>query len=247
MKQNEQLRLLSVRRFDEYEFDLDNGLQGILALAAEVCQTPVAFITIMDEDTQFFKVCRGMNVNSMPRASSFCTYTIDSDDVMVVPDPSIDERFKEIPLVAHEPHIRFYAGAPLKADDGQNIGTLCVFDAIPKQLDQNKLNMLSVLAKQATHLMELELCLKLIKRKSYHIELQNKALTDIAFTQSHEFRGPPSTVMGFMRLIKDDDYMAEKEHLLMMEEALLKLDEKILLVVQSTQVARSIYNETNVA
>ena len=89
--------------------------------------------------------------------------------------------------------------------------------------------------------MELEVCLTEIAEKNQQIEQQTNALIEIAFTQSHEFRGPLSTIMGFMNIIKDDDYNSPKEHLIMMEEAVKKLDEKILLVVKSTQMVKELY------
>ncbi len=237
---NEIERLKSVKKFDNYNFDLNKGLQEILTLTAEICETPVAFITLIDADTQWFKVARGLEVFQMPREASFCQYTIINDEVLVVPDPTQDERFANIPLVANQPHIRFYAGAPLSTD-GQNIGTLCVFDDHAKQLPENKKQMLSILAKQAIHLMELELCLNLLQEKAAQIEKQNNALVEIAFTQSHEFRGPLSTVLGFINIIRDNDYEDAKEFLVLMEEAVKKLDEKIHYVVRSTQMAKEIY------
>jgi GAF domain-containing protein len=241
MNFNEIERLQSVRKFDGYNFGLNKALEDILSLAASVCETPVAFITLVDADTQWFKVAKGLDVFQMPRAASFCQYTIMDSSVLVVPDPTQDERFADIPLVLNQPHIRFYAGAPLATDDGQNIGTLCVFDDHSKQLTESKQQLLGMLAKQAIHLMELELCLKLLGEKNSQIEKQNNALIEIAFTQSHEFRGPLSTVLGFMNIIRDNDYQDSKEYLVMMEEAAKKLDEKIHLVVKSTQMAQEIY------
>ncbi len=239
---NEIERLKSVKRFENYDFNLNKGLEDILTLTAEICETPVAFLTLIDQENQWFKVNKGMEVFQMPRAASFCTYTIMDSEVLVVPDPTLDPRFANIPLVAHPPHIRFYAGAPLASDDGQNVGTLCVFDDHAKTLSDSKKQLLSILAKQAIHLMELELCLKIINEKTNQIERQNQALMDIAFTQAHEFRGPLSTIMGFMNIIKDDDYQSPREHLMMMEEAVYKLDEKIVLVVKSTQMAKELYS-----
>ena len=238
---NEADRLKAVKRFDGYNFDLNKGLEDILTLTAEICETPVAFITLIDADSQQFKVCKGLEVTQMPRDTSFCTHTIMDTGVMVVEDPLKDERFSNIPLVTNQPYIRFYAGAPLATEDGQNVGTLCVLDARPKSLPESKQAMLSILAKQAIHLMELDLCLKLLNHKNAHISLQNKTLRDIAFTQAHEFRGPLSSIIGFMNLIKDDDYNAPKEYLIMMDQAVKKLDEKILLVVKSTEQAQEVY------
>ena len=238
---NEIERLQAVRRFDNYDFNLNAGLEDILTLAADICDTPVAFITLIDEHSQWFKVCKGLEVFSMPRIDSFCTYTIMDSKVMVVPDPMADDRFKNIPLVVQEPHIRFYAGAPLASGSGQNVGSLCVFDAKSKELPENKQLLLGMLAKQAMHLMELEMSIEEVNQQREQIARQNSALVEIAFTQSHEFRGPLSTIMGFMNIIKDDDYESPKDHLILMEQAVNKLDEKIHLVVQSTQMIRQLY------
>lgn len=234
----EQSRLQAVRKFEHFAFDLNKGLEDVLFLATELCETPVAFITLIDEESQWFKVCRGMEVMQMPRQASFCNYTIQQDGVLVVPDPTKDDRFAHLPLVANEPHIRFYAGAPLKADDGSNIGTLCVYDAKAKELPEAKQNLLALLARQAIHLMELELCIQLLNSRQQHIERQNKVLMEIAFTQAHEFRGPLTAIMGFMNIIRDENYESPREHLEMMEQAVAHLDEKIVMVVQSTQIAR---------
>ena len=240
MSSSEIERLKAVRKYDNYNFNLNTGLEDILALAAEICETPVAFITLVDADTQWFKVAHGLEVFQMPSNTSFCQYTIVDSDVMVVPDPTKDERFANIPLVVNQPHIRFYAGAPLATNEGYNIGTLCVFEDHSKNLSESKQQMLGKLAKQAIHLMELELCLKLLGERAEHIEKQNTALREIAFTQSHEFRGPLSTVLGFMNIIKDNDYEDSKDYLIMMEEAVKKLDEKIHLVMKSTEMVNTV-------
>src|SRR5271163_2801961 len=115
-------RLEAVNRFKAFDFDLNLNLDGILKLAADIYETPVAFITLIDEHDQWFKVKRGFEVFSMPRATSFCTHTIAQRDVMIIPDTSEDERFIDNPLVKNVPNIRFYAGAPLATYDGDNIG-----------------------------------------------------------------------------------------------------------------------------
>lgn len=234
-------RLNSVKRFQQFEFNLNKNLEGILRLATDIYETPVAFITLIDEQDQWFKVNRGFEVMKMPRVGSFCTEAIKEYDVMVVSDAFEDERFASNPLVANAPNIRFYAGAPLSTYEGHNIGTLCVMDNRKKEVTDDKKQLLDILAKQAIHLMELELTYKLLNEKMHQVELQNKALKDIAFIQSHEFRGPLSTLIGLMNMIKDENYASPKETLVIMEEYVAKLDEKIHKVVRSTEVARSLY------
>ncbi len=247
MTSNELERLNSVNRFKTFDFDLDKNLDGILKLASDIYETPVAFITLIDEHDQWFKVKRGFDVFRMPRATSFCTHAIMSNEVMVVPDAQADARFTNNPLVANVPNIRFYAGTPLCANDGHNIGTLCVMDVNTKEISENKKALLEILGKQAIHLMELQLTYKLLNEKIKQIEAQNNVLMDIAFIQSHEFRSPVASIMGLMNIIKESGYeflqepSLMKEAFFMLEEAVVKLDEKVHIVVKSTEDVRKAY------
>ena len=237
----ETARLAAVNRFRSFDFDLNKNLEGILRLATDIYEAPVAFITLIDEHDQWFNVTRGYEVAHMPRETSFCTHAIEQNDAMVVPDALLDERFAANPLVRGALNVRFYAGAPLSTNDGLNIGTLCVMDVEAKAIPENKRQLLEILARQAMHLMELELTYKLLNEKMQQVEKQNSVLMDIAFIQSHEFRGPLTTIMGLMNVIKLEDYESPKEYLLMMEEAVSKLDEKIHMVVKSTETAKLTY------
>ena len=243
MMDTELARINAVNRFKAFDFDLNTNLEGILRLAADIYETPVAFITLIDEHDQWFKVKRGFEVFKMPRATSFCTHTIMQHNTMIVEDALNDSRFSHIPLVANAPNIRFYGGAPLSTYDGDNIGTLCVMDAQPKEISENKKELLTILARQAIHLMELELTHKLLDEKMQQVENQNKILIDIAFIQSHEFRAPLASIMGLMNIIKEEQYKSPIEHLIMMEEAVNMLDEKVHKVVKSTEIAKGTYEE----
>jgi GAF domain-containing protein len=241
MNEVEMLRLNAVKRFDRFNFDLNNNFQGLLKIAADIYETPAAFITLIDENNQWFKVTRGFDVLSMPRQGSFCTQTIKQKNTMVVTDTRIDTRFETSPFVIHPPNIRFYAGAPLSTHDRQNIGTLCVMDVTPKEIDDNKKEHLEILSRQVMHLMELELTYKMLNEKMEQIESQNKALMTIAHVQSHQFRGPLCTIVGLMNIIKEDGYKDPKDYLVMMEDAIEKLDEQIHSVVKATELAESSY------
>jgi len=234
-------RLKSVKRFEQFDFDLNTNLRGILKLAAAIFESPAAFLSIIDDENQFFKVCHGFDVQQMPRVTSFCTHTIQQGRAFVVNDAKGDDRFSGNPFVANSPNVRFYAGAPLTDHDKQSIGTLCVMDTNAKAISPDQVQSLEILAQQAIHLMELELTYKLLNEKMVQVAVQNKALMDIAFIQSHEFRGPLSTIMGIMNIIKEDNYESPKDYLLMMEKAVNALDEKIHVVVRSTEDARAAY------
>ncbi len=241
MYTNEEMRLQAVKRFMQFNFDLDKNLQGLLKLASDIYKTPVAFLTLIDEKDQWIKVNYGFQVERMPRNTSFCTHAIMEQDVMVVSDAMTDKRFNNNPLVHNAPNIKFYAGAPLASNEGQNIGTICVMDVDSKEVSDNQKQLLSILAQQAVHLMELELTYKTLSEKMTQVASQNKALMDIAFVQSHEFRGPLSTIMGIMNVIKEENYNSPREYMLMLEEAVGKLDEKIHVVVKSTEIAKMAY------
>lgn len=127
----------------EVEFD------DLARIAAEVCGTPIAVVNFVDTHRQFFKAEVGLGVRETPLETSFCGHAILTEDLMVVPDATQDPRFACNPLVTEAPGIRFYAGALLKTPDGLPIGTMCVLDYVPRELDETQLRTLTLLARQA--------------------------------------------------------------------------------------------------
>jgi len=231
-------RVEAVNNLKHMDFDLNIGLQGIVKLAAEICDTPIALITLLDQTNQYAKVRHGADLCMIDRESSFCTYTIEQYDVMVVEDMMADQRFSSNPFVTDGPMIRFYAGAPLTTMDELNLGALCVLDVNPKVLTEGKKHLLKILADQALYLMQLQHSMELLQKQVADIEKQNKALSKIAFIQSHEFRSPVATILGLMNLIKDEGYSNSEDYFLMMEDAVKFLDKKIHMVVASTSIAK---------
>lgn len=233
MNTHETERLKIVKKFLQHDFNLNSALNDILNLASEICGSKWAFITLIDEQLQWFKVCKGLDMEKMSKNAAFCTHTIQHEDVFVVADPLADERFSSLPGVT-DGLVKFYAGAKLTTKEGYDIGALCAVSDSRKKLTESKKGMLAILARQAMYLMELDMSIK-------HVAQQNKVLLEIAHIQSHEFRGPLSTVMSCMNIIRDDDYNPPRDYLVMMDEAVLQLDKKIHLVVEKTQLARETY------
>ena len=146
---DEDQRLRDLERYGLFESDSDEHFDRILDLAAAIFRTPIVAISLVEADRQWFLAKRGLDVRETPREMAFCAHAIVHDEVMVVPDARADERFRSNPLVFADPHIRFYAGAPLQTPEGHNLGTLCVIDREPRELSAEQRALLHRLAQLA--------------------------------------------------------------------------------------------------
>jgi len=175
MPLNEIERLQAVHRFLNLQIDNEGELKEIVELASELCETPLSFITLMDKDMQYFKFKVGTDEVQNARENTFCQYLVEGQDVMVVPDALLDVRFVNNPLVAGNPNLRFYAGAPLTTADGLNLGSLCVLDVKPKQLSDAQKHVLRVLSKRVMQIMEYNLSIQMVKEQFLHAEIKLSA------------------------------------------------------------------------
>lgn len=175
---NEPLRLRAVKRFKDLDNDIVVDLNDIVGLAAQICGTPVALVTLLDADMQWFKASTGTNISCTPREVSFCNHTIAQNKVLMVPDLLNDERFNTNPLVINEPLARFYAGAPLITKDGHALGSLCVIDFKPHELNQQQVKSLKTLAKQVVNLMELNSSLRSLEQQHQQSQSQKASISE---------------------------------------------------------------------
>lgn len=152
---NEDQRIATLHQYKILDTEAEDSFDGLAELAAQICQTPIALISLVDSDRQWFKSKVGLDVSETSRDVSFCTYAILQPNLFLVPDVRQDQRFSNNPLVLSAPHIGFYAGAPLLTPTGCAIGTLCVIDREPRDLSQQQQNALETLAQQVVAQLEL--------------------------------------------------------------------------------------------
>lgn len=155
MSAREAERLAALRRYRILDTEPEERFDDLALLASQICGTPMALISLVDGDRQWFKARVGVETTETSRNVAFCSRAIEQPDLFVVPDAFKDERFRDNPLVQGEPHIRFYAGAPLLTAEGLAIGTLCVLDRRPRALTAGQRAALEALKRQVEAQLEL--------------------------------------------------------------------------------------------
>ncbi len=151
----EEERLAALEAYDIMDSEAEATFDDLVAIASKVCATEIALITLIDADRQWFKAKLGFEASETPRELAFCSHAIVDERTTVVPDATRDDRFKDNPFVTADPSIRFYAGAPLRTPDGHGLGTICVIDTEPRELEDWQVEVLESLSRQAMRLMEL--------------------------------------------------------------------------------------------
>ncbi|WCE05023.1 GAF domain-containing sensor histidine kinase [Pseudoxanthomonas sp. JBR18] len=152
---SESLRLEALRSYRILDTPSEPAFDDITRIAALICGTPMALVSLVDHDRQWFKSRVGLEAPQTPRTSSICAHAIAQDALFVVEDTLEDPRFVRNPLVTGDPHLRFYAGALLKTSDGLPLGTVCVLDTQPRRLSEAQREALTALARQAMAQLEL--------------------------------------------------------------------------------------------
>lgn len=155
LPKNEAKRLKVLWQYDVLDTVPEEVFDDLTDLAAHICEAPIALISLVDEDRQWFKSRVGVDVQQTSRDLSFCAHAIRQEDLFIIPDATKDIRFSSNPLVVSDPKIRFYAGAPLVTPDGYALGTLCVLDSVPRQLRPDQQHALRVLARHVMTQLEL--------------------------------------------------------------------------------------------
>ena len=179
--EDESTRLDTLHQYQILYSEPEAAFDDLTSLAASICATPIAIVSLMDADCQWFKSKVGVETVTIERDISFCSHTILQPDILIVPDALADERFADNPLVIHEPGVRFYAGVPLTSLEGHQLGALCVVDRVPRELSQNQIDALRAIGRQVVA--QLELRRRLIESERFTRELQHN---EAALRESEE-------------------------------------------------------------
>jgi anti-sigma regulatory factor (Ser/Thr protein kinase) len=166
----EEDRMTALRNMHILDTDAEPAFDDLTLLASHICETPMAAITFVDTDRQWFKARVGISVAQTPRSIAFCSHAIENDGIFVVRDAEKDATFRDNPQVTGDPHIRFYAGAPLMSREGHAVGTICVVDIRPRTLTPAQMQALDALRRQVEA--QLELRRRLAELKLSHEQVQ---------------------------------------------------------------------------
>jgi len=193
---NESERLEALASFKILDTSPEADFDELTSLASEICQTPIALVSLIDEKRQWFKSAHGFSVSETPRELAFCAHTIvNQNEIMVVNDARRDARFAQNPLVTGDPSVIFYAGVPLVTDDGYAVGSLCVIDHEPKQLTDRQLRAMRTLAKQVLTQMELRRKIATLQKANEGLLEANTFIQKFATTAAHDIKNPLSSIL----------------------------------------------------
>ncbi len=176
LPKNEAKRLKVLWQYDVLDTVPEEVFDDLTDLAAHICEAPIALISLVDENRQWFKSRVGTSLKETSRDISFCAHAILQNGLFVIADATKDPRFRDNPIVTGPPQVRFYAGVPLKSPDGYALGTLCVLDKKPKQLRAEQKRALMVLARHVETQLELRRHAKELAEARAHGDRQHAEL-----------------------------------------------------------------------
>ena len=196
-------RLADLRALDLLDTAPEERFDRIVHLAAHAFGVPIAYIALIDAERQWFKAKCGLTTDETGRDISFCGHAILQDQALVVPDATLDDRFKDNPLVTGEPYVRFYAGHPLTGPHGHNVGTFCIADRTPRTLDDGELEQFRRLAAIAEHELNMMDLIatqhELIDTKNKLVQMQQRLTDELAEAAAYVRSLLPAPLVGSIR------------------------------------------------
>ncbi|MEQ9443673.1 MAG: GAF domain-containing sensor histidine kinase [Cyclobacteriaceae bacterium] len=250
--QFEKNRLEELEKYRIMDTPPEQAYDDLILLASQVCRAPIAFISFLEHDRQWFKARLGMDAEETTREIAFCRYTIQGNNPLIIPDATLDVRFNQSPLVIEEPKIRFYAGLPLITPNGHRIGALCVADRAPRNLSREQQFALEVLSRQVVQQLELRLRNEhlqqaLDKLEVHHQEAQEaRAISQrLLSVISHDLSGPIATIKGFFDLIRQERLSSDETRLFITQISQLLSSTETLLRNMVVWVRAQLQKEVN--
>ena len=203
--ENEIERLKVLKTYNLLDTLPDEDYDAITKIAAAICNTPIALISIIDENRQWFKSRHGLETKETARDFAFCAHSIlNPDELLIINDARKDDRFHDNPLTVGDPNVVFYAGAPLNSLEGHSLGTLCVIDNEPKDLNENQKESLKLLSRQVTLLFELRKKNQELLNANEEVLRLNKQLSEFAYRLSHDIKTPISGIKYLSEIVQED-------------------------------------------
>jgi signal transduction histidine kinase len=203
---NELQRLDALKEYSILDTLPEKEFDELTALASFICKTPISLISLVDDKRQWFKSKKGLSANETARELAFCAHAINAPNKpLVVPDSRKDERFSDNPLVTDAPFVIFYAGVPLISDGGFPLGTLCVIDNTPRELDNEQLEALQYLANQVSRLLEIRKQQFKLKMLVKELENKNSSLNDFVRIAAHDLKSPLHCITMLSDLFLSDN------------------------------------------
>ena len=181
--ETEEARLAALYTYDILDMPREEEFEEVTRLIARICDAPIATITLVDRDRQWYVSEVGVGLRETPRDISFCAHAILQPGLLIVPDTQKDARFADNPVVTGDPHLRFYAGSLLTTPEGQPLGTLCVLDFKARELTDEQKDILQVLAGQVMRQLELR---RLLRQQAKILAEKEAAQTLLAAAYAHE-------------------------------------------------------------
>ncbi len=197
---NEKERLENLKSYSILDTITEEDYDNLTQIAAEICQTPISLISLVDDKRQWFKSHHGLEATETPKEYAFCAHAINKkEEVFIIQDARQDKRFHDNPLVTDDPYVIFYAGVPLVSDEGFALGTLCVIDNCPKLLSQSQINSLKALSNQVMNLIRLKRKKIMLENAMKNLEEKNRELEQFASVAAHDIKSP---LIGMSNLLK---------------------------------------------
>jgi GAF domain-containing protein len=218
MPVDEEARVQALEEYQVLDTEPEQEYDDLTFLASHICGTPMALMSLLDSDRQWFKSRVGITQNQTPRDVAFCAYAILHENLFVVQDAKEDPRFASSPLVTEDPGIRFYAGAPLITPTGHAVGTICVMDRQPRTLTAEQHRALEALGRQVVK--QLELRKTILEQERMEEDLRaaraasdsaNRIKTRYVASLSNELRTPLNAVVRLSAALLDDPHVQKNE------------------------------------